>query len=359
MKRRIRVLVIDDSAFSRRSITRMLDGFGGISVVGYAVNGEEGIRKVIELKPDVVTLDLDMPGMDGFALLRILKTRFLAIRIVIVSALSGTDDVFKALEQGAVDFVPKPSGLATEGLMDIQEALRQNVLHAANALPRRGRASVAVKSADDTVQSPHGYQEAIYRLEAPHLCEIIAIGASTGGPPALQQILSSFEQRLPCAIVVAQHMPAGFTRAFAERLDRASPFQVREAADGDLVAPGSVLVAPGGMNLQLEVVKQQVFTRVVSPSPNDRYAPSVDVLFDSCAAIYGRRMMAVILTGMGNDGSRGVTAVKRRGGFVVAESEKTAVVYGMPREAAATGLVDRVLPLEDVAREIVYRSVLP
>ena len=354
MNKIIQVLVVDDSAYSRRGITKMLDGFEGIRVVGYAVNGEDGIRKVIALKPDLVTLDLDMPKMDGVTLLRILTARF-STPIVVVSALSGTDNVFKALELGAFDFIPKPSSMASEHLLSIQDDLRNKVLLAAARKPSGKRHT---KRLDEEIAKRRACSrpESLPNIGAPHPFDIVAIGASTGGPPALQSIFSAFERQLPFSIVVSQHMPPGFTKTFAERLNRSSVFTVKEAEDGDAVLPGRILIAPGGMNLVFENLAGGVLVRTVQPSLDDRYIPSVDVMFSSCAEVYRNRMMAVVLTGMGNDGSKGLRAVKERGGFIVAESDETAVVYGMPREAAATGFVDRVLPLHLVAREILCRG---
>ena len=186
--------------------------------------------------------------------------------------------------------------------------------------------------------------------------DIVAIGASTGGPPALQKIFSSFEKKFPFAIVVSQHMPPGFTSAFAERLNKTSAFDVREAQDGDTVKPGRILIAPGGKNMIFEICGGRVVTRIVEPSASDRFIPSVDVMLESCASIYHNRMIAVILTGMGNDGSRGLRTVKEQGGYIISEAEKTSVVYGMPREAVATGFVDRVVPLDDIATEVLLKG---
>jgi two-component system chemotaxis response regulator CheB len=172
----------------------------------------------------------------------------------------------------------------------------------------------------------------------------------------LQQIFTAFARQYPFAVVVSQHMPSGFTKAFAERLNRTSHFDIKEAEDGDLVLPGRVLIAPGGRNMVFEVCGGQVTARIVEPSASDRYVPSVDVMLQSCADIYQKKAAAVILTGMGNDGSKGVRAIKDRGGFVIAESEETAIVYGMPREAVATGVVDRCVPLDKVAAEIIYQG---
>ncbi|MDD2499843.1 MAG: chemotaxis-specific protein-glutamate methyltransferase CheB [Geobacter sp.] len=340
----VRILVVDDSAYSRRSISKMLEGLPGVEVVGYAVDGEEGIRQAISLKPDLVTLDLEMPRMDGFTLLRILTNRF-SLPVLVISALSDADKVFRALEMGALDFVAKPIQGNARELQSIEQDLRWKVKQVmVSLLSKKAR-----QSAPLPVQETLGKSA---RTVAKRSVELVAIASSTGGPPALQSIFSSFDQSYPFAVVVAQHMPHGFTRAFADRLNRTSPFTVREACDGDLVEPGLALIAPGGSNLMLEGIGTEVRARVKPPEASDRYVPSADVLFASCAPLYGSRMLAVVLTGMGNDGSKGVVAVKERGGQVLAESEDSAVVYGMPREAVATGCVDRVVPLPGISQAI-------
>jgi two-component system chemotaxis response regulator CheB len=350
---KVRVVVVDDSAFSRRTITKMLEGIKGIEVVGFATNGEEGIQKVIALKPDLITLDLEMPKMDGFTLLRILTTRF-SVPVIVISALSGADKVFKALELGALDFVAKPSSSASTDLLLIREDLQQKVLQIVNHKPKDiRRFSKQVPDEGHVAPAPVPLP---FDAQSGSIIDIVAIGSSTGGPPALQNIFSSFEHKFPFAVVVSQHMPAGFTRAFADRLNRSSSFDVKEAEDGDLVQPGRILIAPGGKNMVFEVCGGQVTARIVSSTPSDRYLPSVDVMLESCSGIYRNRMIAVILTGMGNDGCKGVRTVHENGGFVIAESDETAVVYGMPREAVATGIVDRIVPLHRVSREILIHG---
>lgn len=349
--KRLRVLVVDDSAFSRRTITKMLGAMEGVEVVGYAINGEEGIRRVIALKPDLVTLDLEMPGMDGFTLLRILATRF-SMPVIVISALGGADKVFKALELGALDFIAKPSSGASLDLLTIGDDLQRKVRQIAEIRPgnpRRRRTAPAEKRGES---NPWAGSGAGSGAPVHQRLDLVAIGASTGGPPALQGIFSALGAGFPFAVIVSQHMPAGFTRAFAERLNRAFPFPVKEAEDGDELLAGRILITPGGMNLVLEGRGGRVIARTVPPAAADRYVPSVDVMLESCAPIYGDRMAAVILTGMGNDGCRGVLAVKGHGGYIIAESEESAVVYGMPREAVATGVVDCVAPLNDIALEI-------
>jgi two-component system chemotaxis response regulator CheB len=335
----------------------MLEGLDAVEVVGYAVNGEDGVQKVAALKPDLVTLDLEMPKMDGYTLLRILTTRF-SLPVIVVSALSSADKVFKALELGALDFVAKPSSSASVDLLSISADLQKKVLQVLALKPNGPKVPHNPTSAP--ALSKCGAAEAAHpchsRSGIANTFDLIAIGSSTGGPPALQQIFSTFEQKYPFAVVVSQHMPAGFTRAFADRLNRSSLFDIKEAADGDLVLPGTVLIAPGGRNMVLEVCGGHVTARIVMPLDSDRYVPSVDAMLHSCAPLYGSRLAAVILTGMGNDGSKEIRTVKEQGGYVIAESEATAVVYGMPREAVATGFVDRCVPLDQVAAEILLQG---
>lgn len=352
----IRVVVIDDSAYNRRTITKMLEGVENVQVVGYAADGEEGIRKIIDLKPDLVTLDLEMPRMDGFTLLRIIMNSC-PTPVIIISSRSEDERVFKALELGAVDFIAKPTSRISDELLKIRDDLQEKVrsvfsLNMDRIIKRDTllTAECARKKKKPTAAPPP--------VSGKSQIQVVAIGASTGGPPALQGILSSLPGQSPFAVAVAQHMPAGFTKAFAERLNRSSHFEVKEANDGDLLLPGKALIAPGGRNLEFQQLDGAVVARVVEPSPQDRYIPSVDAMFTSLAALYGARLLAVVLTGMGNDGSKGVRAVKGAAGEVLAESEESAVVFGMPREAIATGLVDKVAPLDRIAREIILRCGL-
>ena len=341
--KKIRVVVVDDSAYNRRAITRMLEELDGVEVVGYATNGEEGIRRVIDLTPDLVTLDLEMPRMDGFTMLRILMASS-PVPVIVISSTRGDVKVFKALELGAVDFIAKPTSIISEELLKIQQDLHEKV-QAVFKLKRPRMPESQPVPVELPFAPPRGGGE----------IDLVAIGSSTGGPPALQRIFAALKEPLPFAIVIAQHMPAGFTTTFAERLNRSTGFEVWEARDGDPVVPGRVLLAPGGKNLVLVKNGEQVVARVLPPQEKDRYVPSVDLLFASCAEIYKSRMLAVVLTGMGNDGAQGVRDAKRLGAQVIAESEESAVVFGMPREAIATGLVDRVVPIEGMVREIVFR----
>jgi two-component system, chemotaxis family, protein-glutamate methylesterase/glutaminase len=355
--KKIRIVVIDDSAYNRRTITRMLEGLPDVEVVGYAVDGEEGIRKIADLRPDLATLDLEMPKMDGFTLLRIVMNSF-PTPIIVISSKSGDNQVFKALELGAVDFIAKPTGRISDELLKIREDLHEKVRNVFNL----NMAWIKKRETLPVVTAPLAVKKEAVALPwrpAATKVDLVAIGASTGGPPALQNIFSAFSEKPPFSVAVSQHMPAGFTKGFAERLNRTSAMEVQEARDGDPVLPGVALIAPGGMNMVFQETNNGVVARIVEPSPQDRYVPSVDVMFSSLSGIYGPRLLAVVLTGMGNDGSCGVRAVKGAGGQVLAEAEESSIVFGMPREAIATGSVDKVTSLDRMAREIVLRCGIP
>jgi len=340
----IRVLVIDDSAFSRRTITRMLETSPLVRVVDVARDGEDALRKTFALKPDLITLDLEMPRMDGFTFLRLVMSRQ-PTPVMVISGRRGEQELFKALDLGAVDFIAKPTARATLELESIQAELIRKV-HAIREL-RIDKVRDRIAATPPMVSStpaPTGAPATRPR--------VVAVGSSTGGPAALMRIFSSLIEPPPCAVLVSQHMPEGFTKGFAERIDRLTPLRAREAEDGDEPTAGTLLVARGGCHLELEHVRGRVVTRLAPKRPEDKYAPSVDRMLTSAAKHYGSELLAVILTGMGDDGRRGVVAVKEAGGTVVAESEETAVIFGMPQQAIRTGVVDAVLPLDAMAAAI-------
>ena len=333
----IRAVVIDDSAYSRQAITRMLESSPLVEVVGVACDGEEALHRVFDLSPDVVTLDLEMPRMDGFTFLRMLMARR-PTPVIVISGRSGEGDVFKALELGAVDFITKPTARAALELASIEQQLIRKVhsireLRIEKVRERLGTLPPVVRGASAPAPAGPG---------------VVVIGASTGGPTALMRIFGAFTEAPPSVFLVAQHMPPGFTQGFAERLDRFTALRAREAQSGEMPLPGSVLVAPGGSHLELERQGSRVVTRLFPGGPGDKYVPSVDRLFESAAKHFAAEVLAVVLTGMGDDGSRGVTAVKNAGGSVIAESEASAVIFGMPEQAIRSGAVDRVLPLAEL-----------
>ncbi|RMF47872.1 MAG: chemotaxis response regulator protein-glutamate methylesterase [Deltaproteobacteria bacterium] len=348
-KGKVRVLVVDDSAYNRRTIIRFLEEVDGVEVVGYAINGEEGLRKAFDLKPDLITLDLEMPRMDGFSFLRILMQNR-PTPVIVVSSRADDENVFKALEFGAVDFVAKPSAQISPELFNIREDLIRKVCEAAGTdmtkVLRKPAAPATPGSASGLVMRPARAGGRALKHE------LVVIGSSTGGPPALQTIFSAIQHRPGLRFAVAQHMPPGFTRAFAERLNKFTALDVKEAENGDLFLPDRVLVAPGGRNLGLRRIGDDLVAQVVEPTPDQRYTPSVDYLFRSASELLGSSVLGVVLTGMGNDGARGTRLISKRGGTVIAESEQTSVVFGMPKEAIATGCVATVAPVDDICREI-------
>ncbi|MBZ4335355.1 chemotaxis-specific protein-glutamate methyltransferase CheB [Corallococcus sp. AS-1-12] len=334
MGRPLTVLIIDDSATNRRTLTTLLESSAEVMVLDWAQDGEEGLKKVLDLKPDVVTVDLEMPRLGGHTFLRLLM-RAAPTPVIVISSYSHRSDVDKALELGAVDFIAKPVQATPAALEHLRRELLDKVLAARHA-----------RSGGRHGAAPRG---AVLSGEVP---QVIAVGASTGGPPAVQRLLEGLATEPTVSVLVGQHMPSQFTKAFAERLDRIGPFTVTEACEGDVVKPGHVYIAPGGRHLLLSDRTGRLELRTPSPVPADKYAPSVDRLFESAAEVLGPRAVAVVLTGMGADGAQGVRAVRREGGETWAESEDTAVVYGMPKEAIATGAVSRVLALDDIGTEL-------
>jgi two-component system chemotaxis response regulator CheB len=343
----IRVLVIDDSAFSRQAITRMLEASPLVEVVGVARDGEEALRKTFDLQPDLITVDLEMPRMDGFTFLRVVMSKR-PTPVIVISGRTGEDDVFRALELGAVDFVCKPSPRATPELNNIEQELVRKV-HAIRDL-RIEKVQTQIGAAPAAIREERGSPSPTPR--------VVVIGSSTGGPAALMKIFSAFPDAPQCSFVVAQHMPAGFTRGFAERIDRLTRLRAIESEGGEILSPGTVLIAPGGKHLEFESTGGDVVTKLIAAEDRDKYTPSVDRLFESAAKHLGADLLAVVLTGMGDDGRSGVRSVNLAGGSVIAESESTAVIFGMPQQAIRTGLVDKILPLGEIASaiQIGYRA---
>jgi len=349
----VKVLIIDDSAFNRRTLTKLLESVPGVKVVGTAMNGSDGLKQAMSLKPDLITLDLEMPLMDGFTFLRILM-KTTPIPVIVISSRDGDANVFKAMELGAVDFIPKPTQVPSMALFDIKDELIRKIkmLHHLNMekLPR------------DISRSLEDLHTGVKNLAAKDLREkispgrfdVIAIGSSTGGPAALFQILPLFPEGFPVCVVVSQHMPPGFTQPFAERLDKICKIRVKEAANGYAVKTGEILIVPGGNHLSFKKRRTgEVITNILEKEEADKYVPSVDIMFSSAALMWGERTMGVVLTGMGYDGKEGVVKIKEKGGYIIAESEETSIVFGMPESAIATGVVDEIVPLYNIGTKIV------
>jgi two-component system chemotaxis response regulator CheB len=341
----LRVLVVDDSAYNRRNIAEILSGSEEIEVVGKAGDGDDALRQVAQLRPDVITLDLEMPRMDGFTFLRILMARQ-PTPVIVVSSYSQKENVFKALELGAIDFVAKPDRQFTPDA-NIRREIIQKVLLVRYLQPR---APVTIRDRSSAPPAVRASAEQVrYAVPLRHL---VAIASSTGGPTALLEIFNHIPDRFPGSILIAQHMPDKFTRTFAERLDRKGGVRVVEAQDGEQVMSRKAYVCPGRMCMEVVAVPGSgswltgdLRVRVVAPAVTDRYVPSADRLFRTVAQVAGARSVGIILTGMGDDGVSGARAIRAAGGTIVAESEETAVVYGMPGSAVRAGVVNESLPL--------------
>ncbi len=352
---RLRALVVDDSAYNRRTITSMLQGQPGVEVVGRAVNGKEALRMAFSLRPDVITLDLEMPEMDGFSFLRLLMNKQ-PTPVLVVSSYSQRENVFRALELGALDFIAKPTREVSPDIRNIEHDLRQKIEIVRKLQVVRLRERARSLATTTSAAAPASRKRTLAERDEPHRAQasrIIALAASTGGPPAVQQLLCALPSDLPAAILVAQHMPARFTRAFAERLDRLVSLRVEEAEEGAPVQEGCVYIAPGSGNLEVHGTPGDAHMRIVAPSKGGRggpvITPSADHLFMSLARVYGKALCAAVLTGMGSDGRAGCTVAKHHGAHIIAEDPATAVMPGMPHSVIEAGLADQVVAIEALA----------
>jgi two-component system chemotaxis response regulator CheB len=342
----VRVLVVDDSAFARKVMREVLDAHPRIEVVGVARDGVDALEMIAELKPDVIALDLVMPQLNGVGVLDALAGFPSAPRVVVVTNADAEGAlVVAALLSGAYSVIRKPTAQATDRLYELGDDLAETVLLAAEA-GAAASSSLGAIVAEKTAVS-----------RAVTTTEIVVVGASTGGPRAITQLLHLLPATFPVPIAVVVHMPAGYTDAFAARLNRECPLKIVEAEDGFLLRPGLVAIARAGVHMRVMRVNNNEDCRIVLDGrPVDAvHRPSVDALFESAAAEFGDRVLGVVLTGMGSDGFVGARAIRARGGQVIAEHESTCVVYGMPRTIVEEGLADAVIPLPDIAAAIISR----
>ena len=340
MKRPIRALVVDDSALMRRIITNILDQDAEIEVIGFARNGEDALHKIEQLKPDVVTMDVEMPVLDGLAAVkRIMSTSPVPVIMLSSLTLEGADTTIRALEAGAVDFVTKPT--IGSGVEKLAPVLTEKVKTVATASVSR----------EDVPSIPVKRHTIAFSKQGP--ISLVIIGTSTGGPSALQQVLPKLPANFPVPVIVIQHMPVGFTGPLAKRLHNSSKLSVKEAEAGDRLKPRWAYVAPAGRQLlvtgnvgHLSVsLKEQVDYKTL-------FKPSVDVTMMSAAQACGSSTLGVIMTGMGSDGTQGLRLIKEKEGLVIGQDKQSCVVYGMPRSAFEAGVVDSVIPLDKIAYEI-------
>jgi two-component system chemotaxis response regulator CheB len=338
-----RVLVIDDSAYNRRALRRMLEEEAAIEVVDTARDGEEGLKKALDLAPDVITLDLEMPKMDGFTFLRILMSRR-PTPVIVVSGRAEDQNTFLAMELGAVDFVAKPQNQISPELYAIRSDLVEKIMAARSvSIDRLAR----LPQRPAPVPPPHVASPAERTTG-----RLVVVGCSTGGPTALPILLAGLPPDFGVPVVVAQHMPPGFTRAFAERLNRVCDVEISEAKDGDPLKIGTALVAPGGKHLLLRRDGAQLFAEVREGPKVSGHCPSVDVLFRTVARAMGANAVGVILTGMGADGASGLLEMHKAGATTFAQDEESCVVYGMPKAALDLGGVDETVHLWRMAGRV-------
>jgi two-component system chemotaxis response regulator CheB len=341
MERKVRVLVVDDSALMRKKVSDMINADESCEVVATARNGEEAVRAVAALKPDVVTMDVELPRMNGVTALRhIMKEN--PTPVVMLSALTqeGAVSTLRSLEYGAVDFLAKPSGVISLDIEKVRNELIAKIKTAADAnlgalSPLRIEDSSAKEKVTATLSD-----------------KVVVIASSTGGPRALTEILPSLEARIEAGVLVVQHIPEGFSRPMAERLNAVSKIRVKEAEDGEPVRQGEAFIAPAGCQMAVVREGERGIVKIMKERRTNGLSPSADTTLKSIAPLYRENSLGVILTGMGNDGTEGLRVLKEFGGSSLAEDRKTSVVYGMPKAAWEAGVVDKVVPLPEIAQEI-------
>ena len=354
----VKVLVVDDSRFYRNRLCEILASDINIQIVGTAENGREGVEKALSLKPDVITMDIEMPVMDGISAVReIMMKRPTPILMLSSLTAEGAQATLDALDAGAVDFLLKRLDKLTNKKAEFSSTICKKIrvlgsgsTHVSQRALAREKSDIEFTSRRTNGDRP---SNSIERGE-PHSgkFKIIVIGASTGGPVAVQSILCSLPSDYSVPILVVQHMPASFTRSFANRLDALSKLSIKEAEDGDVLVAGKVYVAPGGRQLVLEEKAGRPLVKIRVSNENEQYKPSVDITYKAVSEVYGKDALAIILTGMGSDGRDGAALLKRSGSVVWAQDEQSCIVFGMPHAVIDAGLADRVLPIAEIAHQL-------
>jgi two-component system chemotaxis response regulator CheB len=345
-----RVLIVDDSAFMRTALSRMVAYDPHLLVVGTAASGTEALQKIVTLDPDVITLDVQMPGLDGLETLRCIMAQFPRPVIMVSSVtVKDADTTFNALGAGAFDYVPKQLASTSLDILHIRNDLIAKIKAAAESRHFRDRLSL-VRKAPRSVALPG-------RQLAPAVAAIVVLGTSTGGPKALQDILPALPGDLPIPILIVQHMPPGFTAPFAKRLNDLCTISICEASHRDVIQPGVVYIAPAGLQMTVERPTNSRTVICLSHEPeNQLHNPSVDITMQSIASAFHSQAMGVIMTGMGADGAKGMSAIHQEGGLTVGQDETSCAVYGMPRACAEMGILDRVVPLSQIPHEILQAT---
>ncbi len=351
---KIRVLIVDDSAFMRKVLSDIISNSNKMEVAGTAKNGEDAIEKIKSLKPDVVTLDVEMPVMDGLTALEKIMSES-PIPVVMLSSVTkeGADATLKALELGAIDFISKPSSIFKVNTDDIVNEINEKILVASKVKFRKPMKPSITSKKEPVIQQP--VQRSIPSgKKGSRIDKIIAIGTSTGGPKALQEVVPKLPGDLNASAIIVQHMPPKFTKSLAERLDSMSEFTVKEAEDRELLKPGYAYIAPGDQHLKLKKIGVDYQIILTKEPPVTGHRPSVDAMYYSLADLGLFNIIAVIMTGMGSDGAKGLERIKTEtNGHIIAQNEETCVVYGMPKSAVKAGVVDKECDLQQIPNEIV------
>ncbi len=347
----VKVLIVDDSAFMRNALSNMLSSDPEIQVIGKARDGVEGIELVEKLRPDIVTMDVEMPRMDGITALKHIMEKN-PVPVIMVSSLTveGAKVTLDALDLGAVDFIPKNLSDLSINIVKIREILLDKI----KQIAKKGIVKKRVRPSTAPVKHIEVPKSMPVRATGERRINLVSIGTSTGGPKALQEIIPKLPKDFPAPIVIAQHMPPNFTGPFAERLNQLSQITVKEAEEGEPLKNGVAYIAPGRGHMRVK--RPRGIETVIAISENKEefiYRPSVDALMSSVAEFFPGRALGVILTGMGNDGLKGLTALKKTGGRIFAQNEETCVVYGMPKAVVDAGIADKVLSIEEMAGEII------
>ncbi|WP_453996913.1 protein-glutamate methylesterase/protein-glutamine glutaminase [Bacillus nitroreducens] len=348
---KINVLVVDDSAFMRKLITSFLQEDLRIEVVGTARNGNDALEKIEKLNPDVVTLDVEMPEMNGIEALRRIMSDFPRPVVMLSSTTKdGADNTLQAIQYGAVDFIQKPSGSISIDLHLIKNEIVTKVLQAGKVNVELLKKPLSIQETPTTRMIDYSKIELVDRGS---FKKIVCIGTSTGGPRALQEVLPKLPKNFTAPVVIVQHMPAGFTKSLADRLNSLCEITVKEAENGEFLKAGTAYIAPGGSHMKIKKIGTTLAVNIDKSEIRNGHRPSVDVLFESISEIDGIQKISVIMTGMGSDGSQGLIKLKNTGKVIsIAESKETSIVFGMPKAAIETNLVDRVEHLEAIADSI-------
>ncbi|WP_078547096.1 protein-glutamate methylesterase/protein-glutamine glutaminase [Litchfieldia alkalitelluris] len=354
MDRMVKVLVVDDSAFMRKLITDILTSEENIEVIGTARNGSDCLVKLQTLKPDVITMDVEMPIMNGIEALKEVISLY-RLPVVMLSSTTGDGEknTILAMQYGAVDFITKPSGSISLDLEKIKDEIVTKVLQASKANISNLLKPLKTTNLSYNKGKGTSLKGLIKDVNLVHK-KLVCIGTSTGGPRALQQVLTKLPSQFPAPILIVQHMPAGFTNSLAKRLNALCNIEVKEAEDGEIVREGTAYIAPGGFHLKVKEIENSIILYLENSEPRNGHRPSVDVMFESLSKLQDYLKLAIVMTGMGADGSKGLVALKNNGNTsIIAESEKTAVIFGMPKVAIETNLVDIVADLEDISDFII------